>query len=837
MLNVLHLRNVLLICSLILIISCKKTSEKKSSESIAVNDTVQHQTPDMHSPDLYTFSGLSYEELRSKLPTFDLNQDISSRTVEELRILRNTIPARYGFLFMNADLRHYFYNTPWYTDIMKARWYGDCEESGLRKLPSIAYTQAEQAFMDRVKKLENEKLKENYSIRNGLKYANVNNIVNAWQFGGIPTALRQSLDMNGFAIVPNKNTQLFHIYEQNDYNQTQNFVSTDLYLQVFHMHFSFMLRGLEEEKFGPLVRDLLFGVYEKARELADSQSDPEVIDNIQYVQALYAVPLTLIGKEAEEDGTVESIQVAILGPYKADAETDLQNITHEASAPSALLPAYKDVVFPFDMFKPRGHYTRTEALQHYFRAMQWLQLAPYCLDDDTDLSRAIVAAYILANHQLQDGRSLMSLYHALLDPTTFLVGKPDNLSVLDLCDIIKKQNASSLQALLSSESRAAIRNEMGKLAATKNSIRPKKEETCRDKINFMPARFVLDNEILLTMSDKDSRPFPKGLDVMAAFGSKTAEDILVKELGEDKQWNKFLPNLEKMKAKYKNYEDWDETVYAKWISSLNTLLKPDQQYPSFMQLPAWNRKNLNTALASWTELKHDATLYMEQPMAAECGGGDECSPPPEPYVVGYVEPNVNYWKSAIELLDLTENLLSKNGLLINKLKWRQQQLRELCEFLLTVSEKEVRGEKLKEQEYRTIELVGTNVESITLSIIDSYNWENVSGPDKEIAVVADVFTNNAPGDRMGILHEGVGYGNDLYVVVEIDGYLYLAKGSTFSYYEFVTPIDTRFTDEEWQKNLKQGKQYETPSWLKNLIIPLDKSMQPKIEPTMYSSGC
>ncbi|MCS2582582.1 DUF3160 domain-containing protein [Bacteroides sp. BFG-551] len=42
--------------------------------------------------------------------------------------------------------------------------------------------------------------------------------------------------------------------------------------------------------------------------------------------------------------------------------------------------------------------------------------------------------------------------------------------------------------------------------------------------------------------------------------------------------------------------------------------------------------------ASWAELKHDAILYGEQPMAAECGGAG----PPDPIVVGYVEPNLPF---------------------------------------------------------------------------------------------------------------------------------------------------------------------------------------------------
>ena len=106
----------------------------------------------------------------------------------------------------------------------------------------------------------------------------------------------------------------------------------------------------------------------------------------------------------------------------------------------------------------------------------------------------------------------------------------------------------------------------------------------------MPARFVLDNEILQTMVDLDKRPYPKGLDVMAGFGNRAAEQLLVGELKEDKNWDQFLPNLQKMKRKYANYEDWDETVYAKWIQGLNKMLEIKEEYPYFMQLPQWNEK-------------------------------------------------------------------------------------------------------------------------------------------------------------------------------------------------------------------------------------------------------
>ena len=830
--------------SFLLFIACSKTfkderkstgdttaiaSDQQMGDTTAIANDQQTgentKQPYIVDPEYRTWDTVAYEELVSQLPEFDLNQDISTKSLEELRILRNTIPARKGFLFMNADLRYYFYNTKWYQNLMEARWYGDCEYSGLKKAPTISYTPEETAFMEKVSMLEAKKKQENYIVRNGLKYPNVKNIVNGWQIGGVPAPLLNGLDRNGFAIVPAKNVQLFHAYEQNDYSQMQNFVSTDLYLQLFHMHFSFMLRRIEEEKFVPILNDLTQGMVDEATRLTRSEKNPATKSDLQYTQAFYAVPLSLIGEKT----------VSVDGPYKSKVATELNKIKKAESATSDLLAPFMQAEFSYDQFKPRGHYTRNETLKRYFQSMQWLQLGAYCLEQERDLRWALTAAFILNSGKTKGGVPLNELYMSILEPTTFLIGKPDNVSLMDICNIIKSKNIKTLPDLLKPETVASFQAELKKVEATKNVIKPKIENTCRGKVNFMPARFVLDNEVLQEMTDLEERPYPKGLDVMAAFGSKAAEDILVKELKEDK-WSEFLPQLEKMKTKYKNYEGWDETVYTKWIDGLNKLLTPDKRYPSFMQLPSWNKKNLNTALASWAELKHDAILYSENPGAAECGGGGDCAPPPEPYVLGYVEPNVQYWKSALELLKLTSDMLSKYGLLDDKSKYHQNDLTELCTFLLNVSEKELRGEKLLEQEYKTIERIGSSVEYTTLSIMGTWSWQYISGPDKEIAVVADIYTNNQE-NQPGILHAAVGFANDLYVVVEIDGYLYLTKGSTFSYYEHRVPLNNRMTDEEWQEMLKKGEAFPIQPWMKDIIIKLDKDLEIKVKEYLYSSGC
>ena len=74
------------------------------------------------------------------------------------------------------------------------------------------------------------------------------------------------------------------------------------------------------------------------------------------------------------------------------------------------------------------------------------------------------------------------------------------------------------------------------------------------------------------------------------------------------------------------------------------------------------------------------------------------------------------------------------------------------------------------------------------------------------------------------------------VIVEIDGMLYLTRGGVFSYREFLrSPQEPRWTDEEWQEQLKQQPRAGEPSWMQEIIVPLDTVADD--ETFFYSSGC
>ena len=358
----------------------------------------------------------------------------------------------------------------------------------------------------------------------------------------------------------------------------------------------------------------------------------------------------------------------------------------------------------------------------------------------------------------------------------------------------------------------------------------------------MPQRYQPDGEVLLNMVDYTNNPtkraVPKGLDFFAAMGVSAAEQILMEEKTD---WKALGDSLKSMKKRMGEI-DWQETTCTQWMNALKVLTDKEgkDKMPYFMLTPEWDKKDLNAVLASWAELKHDAILYAKQPAGAECGGGEEI---PDPVVKGYVEPNVGFWKKAIELLDNTEKLLKQENMLPEKVKDATERMREEAEFLLRISEKELAGQEPTDEEYDQIKAVGATIEYISLDLIrseDQYlmGWSDVQGADKKVALVADVYTANADNNpNKSILFEAVGDADEIYVVVEIGGYLVLTRGAVFSYREFIQSIDEqRLTDEEWQEQLKKNARKGVPDWMKPLFVPLNKLPEAN-EEFFYSTGC
>lgn len=766
---------------------------------------------------------IDVEQLNKKLP---LNINVESLSLEETRILRNAVSARQGYCFKSADLRGIFSATSWYDEIMSDRFYK--EEEG--KAKPIKYSVAEQAFVKKLQAHE-EKLKARNNIAPAGMMTNMDNIVNTFQLKDFNQRLYNAIAKNGFAIVPGTENQLFHVYERNDYHEFPSFVTTDLFLQAFHMYFDCLLKETEQQKLVPMVGDFAKKNYDLMMQKAASATDSKVKAAAEYNAAYYSIAYALMtGKDL----------LPVAAAYTDMAKQEIKNVNDAETRYSEFLGYVPEKMMPkfiYNIYRPRGHYTRNETLKRYFRAMMWLQNVPFGTDKDDQLRAALLLAQTIGSNA-----ALTNLYKNITEPITYLMGMPDDVSILQVYGEMQKMGGTVEQFCNDDKKFEAIRNALEELAKRQTRIKPKFLASSAFKICLMPQRYFPDNEVLQEMVDYESKPtlrnVPKGLDVMAAIGITSAERLLLGELNEQGRWSKYTEQLNAMKQRMGEI-NWKETVANRWIYAMKDVNSKNAKYPKFMQSSQWDKKNLNTALASWAELKHDAILYAKQPMGAECGGDGI----PAPIVKGYVEPNIAYWAKAIELIDETMAVMRRFDLVTEKASTATEDLRDKAEFLLSCSKKELAGQKLSDEEYQQIEAIGSAFEYITLNLIKEpdqslMGWSDVQGADKSIAVVADVYTANAGNNPAhSVLYEAVGPAHEIYVVVEIEGYLYITRGAVLSYREFEEDVNApRTTDEEWQQQLESQPEMGIPDWMKEILVPLDgKSIDN--EHIFYSSGC
>ena len=96
-----------------------------------------------------------------------------------------------------------------------------------------------------------------------------------------------------------------------------------------------------------------------------------------------------------------------------------------------------------------------------------------------------------------------------------------------------------------------------------------------------------------------------------------------------------------------------------------------------------------------------------------------------------------------------------------------------------------------------------------------YEIENAT--DRRMPVVVDlmrVVENNVGLPKDEIFSIGTGKPMEIFVIYPHEGKLYLGRGATFSYYEFLNK--ERLTDEDWQKMVYDNAT-EFPTWYKDLV--------------------
>jgi len=307
---------------------------------------------------------------------------------------------------------------------------------------------------------------------------------------------------------------------------------------------------------------------------------------------------------------------------------------------------------------------------------------------------------------------------------------------------------------------------------------------------------------------REVKGFPRGLDLMALLGSERAKEIL--ESSGDTQYSDYEKKFTELKKEVDSFSkrNWSKNLYLNWLYVLKSLWDEfGYGYPTFMQTEAWQDKELNTALASWTELRHDTLLYVKQSYTmAEMGGIFE--PPP---VVGYVEPVPEFYARLLSLTKMTnqgfKSLIPQQELEKLMIEAGLDRFTEILSKLLDISKKELENKSLNDNEYNFIENFG----SISEGLIGTVSGGEVDPEVLKTVLVADVHTD---GNIEKVLEEGVGYIKTAVIAYKLpEGHILIGIGPTFSYYEFKQPMENRLTDEEWREILDSNPPPE-PEWVK-----------------------
>ncbi|UCD13537.1 MAG: DUF3160 domain-containing protein [Thermoplasmatales archaeon] len=212
-------------------------------------------------------------------------------------------------------------------------------------------------------------------------------------------------------------------------------------------------------------------------------------------------------------------------------------------------------------------------------------------------------------------------------------------------------------------------------------------------------------------------------------------------------------------------------------------------------------KQLQTALASWSELRHDTILYGKQSYTPRF-----TSVPPSPPVVGYVEPVPEFYMRLLALTRMTRSGLTSMNVLNQTETTRLQSLETTLQRLINISKQELENQELSESDYNFIRYFGENLTGIVSGVKDQ---------GKETTIVADVHTDT---NTNHVLEEGTGYVDLIIVAYKLpDGRIIVGAGPVFSYYEFKQPINNRLTDEQWKDMLQNGEEPERPDWISSFV--------------------
>jgi Protein of unknown function (DUF3160) len=486
----------------------------------------------------------------------------------------------------------------------------------------------------------------------------------------------------------------------------------------------------------------------------------------------------------------------------------------------------------FSQFTPRGHYTDSEKLKQYFRAMMWLGRVDLRLIETQDNGyqvfhrRQFDAAVAL--RQLIDAQS-ETLFNRIDSTIEAFVGESDNMTVPQLKTLLDALGASSLEALakLPDETIAntILSGDHGAQRISSHFMVTKANKTLPLSRTFLlfGQRYVVDSHVFSNVvfdrvkQGKDKRMMPDPLDAaFAALHNNLAGNLLAPQLSK----YDYASELASMRVLVEKHEPafWTTNLYNLWLGALRTLSpgSGDTVRPTIAQTQPWGRRILNTQLASWAELRHDTILYAKQSYT----GGLSCEFPD-----AYVEPYPEFFAALEVFAKLAQTHVASLALgdLGKSVTEYFAKLESHVGVLKDMATNQASGLPPTAQHMAFMNTMITIHQGCGDPVLGKgwfsdlyYDWDAGAEYDPTIADVHTQPTDEG-GNVVGrVLHVATGRPRLMVVTVDTPQGPRAFVGAASSYFEKVTDDWKRYTDEEWAKEL-QPKHPADVAWMSDLV--------------------
>lgn len=579
-------------------------------------------------------------------------------------------------------------------------------------------------------------------------------------------------------------------------------ITPDVAFERVHFFFSSTLEELEERQLSPKLGEILDELEEGLRNARNRVTDGAAREllarNEEHIQV--ARCLLDVGAAPSSDRVAEELKLILAA---------------EKTALSPVMGYLED----YTQYIIRGHYTKSEELERYFRAMTWLGRAAFYIEPnpasgiDEELATRLTAQAILLVAVASRDKSAARRLAKFESTLTALIGASDDLILAEAGSLISRvagerwideneyataigpRQVARARAWIISNARRprilgghasegrvtpplSIRVIGQRFSAdsyvfqnltfdrvkdlTLSEAEQRRWDATKNKPSSSGARAPeLLTSLSITKQKRRVRGMPRGLDFLMAMGSKLARDELAKSL--DDRYAGYAEQSDRLRSEIPAMLKSSDSFATRYLLAIQNVLRDETPL------------SLNSAMGAWILLRYDLSMYTKQSYTSMPKGLAPRRPEPARPPTIYVAPAASVFKELARAVETVAEHMESVA---------PAQATRLIEALKLLASRAGSG-PLDEDE-----------------AVQIYSTMFKQRNNRSSVVITDAHSDPVSGE---VLQEALGIGrNSLFTTKNGKQ----AVGMIFTCYEFRRAASRRMNDERWREELRNdGAKY------------------------------